>query len=48
MKKVLVLLLVLLLVASAWLLVRAIETGRTTFLLWCGAVVGLAFMTKML
>ena len=41
-------LLVLLLVASAWLLVRAIETGRTTFLLWCGAVVGLAFMTKML
>src|SRR4051794_25403566 len=41
-------LLVLLLVASAWLLVRAIETGRTMFLLWCGAVVGLAFMTKML
>ncbi len=41
-------LLVLLLVASAWLLVRAIETGRTTFLVWCGAVVGLAFMTKML
>src|SRR4051794_28478610 len=41
-------LLVLLLVASAWLLVRAIETGRTKFLLWCGAVVGLAFMTKML
>jgi len=35
-------------VASAWLLVRAIETGRTRFLLWCGAVVGLAFMTKML
>jgi 4-amino-4-deoxy-L-arabinose transferase-like glycosyltransferase len=41
-------LLVLLMVASAWLLVRAIETGRTKFLLWCGAVVGLAFMTKML
>jgi 4-amino-4-deoxy-L-arabinose transferase-like glycosyltransferase len=41
-------LLVLLLVASASLLVRAIETGRTRFLLWCGAVVGLAFMTKML
>jgi 4-amino-4-deoxy-L-arabinose transferase-like glycosyltransferase len=41
-------LLVLLLVASAWLLVRAVETGRTKFLLWCGAVVGLAFMTKML
>jgi 4-amino-4-deoxy-L-arabinose transferase-like glycosyltransferase len=41
-------LLVLLLVASGWLLVRAIETGRTKFLVWCGAVVGLAFMTKML
>src|SRR3954471_7225603 len=41
-------LLVLLMVASAWLLVRAVETGRTKFLLWCGAVVGLAFMTKML
>src|SRR4051795_5279773 len=41
-------LLVLLMVASAWLLVRAVETGRTKFLLWCGAVVGLALMTKML
>src|SRR4051794_35071599 len=41
-------LLVLLMVASAWLLVRAVETGRTKFLLWCGAVVGLAFVTKML
>jgi 4-amino-4-deoxy-L-arabinose transferase-like glycosyltransferase len=41
-------LLVLLLVASGWLLARAIETGRTKFLVWCGAVVGLAFMTKML
>src|SRR3954451_6117724 len=41
-------LLVLLLVASGWLLVRAIETGRTKFLLWCGVAVGLAFMTKML
>jgi 4-amino-4-deoxy-L-arabinose transferase-like glycosyltransferase len=41
-------LLVLLMVAAAWMLVRAIETGRTRFLVWCGAVVGLAFMTKML
>jgi 4-amino-4-deoxy-L-arabinose transferase-like glycosyltransferase len=41
-------LLVLLLVAAAWLVVRALETGRTTFLLWGGAIVGLAFMTKML
>jgi 4-amino-4-deoxy-L-arabinose transferase-like glycosyltransferase len=41
-------LLVLLMVASAWSVVRAIETGRTRFLLWCGVAVGLAFMTKML
>jgi 4-amino-4-deoxy-L-arabinose transferase-like glycosyltransferase len=41
-------LLVLLLVASGWLLVRALESGRTRHLALCGAVVGLAFMTKML
>jgi 4-amino-4-deoxy-L-arabinose transferase-like glycosyltransferase len=41
-------LLVLLLVASAYLLVRALESGRTKYLVLCGAVVGLAFMTKML
>ena len=41
-------LLVLLLVLAAWLLVRALESGRTKHLAWCGAVVGLAFMTKML
>src|SRR3954466_10563038 len=41
-------LLVLLMVASAWFVVRAVESGRTRFLLWCGAAVGLAFMTKML
>jgi 4-amino-4-deoxy-L-arabinose transferase-like glycosyltransferase len=41
-------LLVLLLVASAWMLVRALESGRTRHLALCGAVVGLAFMTKML
>jgi 4-amino-4-deoxy-L-arabinose transferase-like glycosyltransferase len=41
-------LLVLLLVASAWFLVRALESGRTRHLALCGAVVGLAFMTKML
>ena len=41
-------LLVLLLVASAYLLVRALESGRTKHLAWCGALVGLAFMTKML
>jgi 4-amino-4-deoxy-L-arabinose transferase-like glycosyltransferase len=41
-------LLVLLLVASAYLLVRALESGRTRTLVWCAALVGLAFMTKML
>ncbi len=41
-------LLVLLLVASAALMMRALESGRTKHLVWCGAIVGLAFMTKML
>ena len=41
-------LLVLLLVASAYLVVRAIESGHTKHLVWCGVLVGLAFMTKML
>jgi 4-amino-4-deoxy-L-arabinose transferase-like glycosyltransferase len=40
--------LILLLVASAWALQRALESGRTKHLAWCGAFVGLAFMTKML
>ena len=41
-------LLVLLLVVSAYLVVRAIQSGRTVTLAGAGAVVGLAFMTKML
>jgi 4-amino-4-deoxy-L-arabinose transferase-like glycosyltransferase len=41
-------LLVLLMVGSAWLLMRAVESGRTRHLVWCGVLVGLAFMTKML
>src|SRR4051812_49167344 len=41
-------LLVLLLVLSAYLVVRAIQSARTRTLAWAGAVVGLAFMTKML
>jgi 4-amino-4-deoxy-L-arabinose transferase-like glycosyltransferase len=41
-------LLVLLLVASAYLVQRAVESGRTRHLVAAGAVVGLAFMTKML
>ncbi|MFT4035047.1 MAG: glycosyltransferase family 39 protein [Patulibacter sp.] len=41
-------LLVLLLVASAYFVVRAVESGRTRQLAWAGVMVGLAFMTKML
>jgi 4-amino-4-deoxy-L-arabinose transferase-like glycosyltransferase len=41
-------LLVLLLVASAYFTVRAIESGRGKHLAFAGADVGLAFMTKML
>ncbi len=41
-------LLVLLLVGSAYLMLRALESGRTKYLAWCGAIVGLAFMTKLL
>jgi 4-amino-4-deoxy-L-arabinose transferase-like glycosyltransferase len=41
-------LLVLLMVGAAYLLVRALESGRTKPLVWCGVLVGLAFMTKML
>src|SRR5829696_5992030 len=41
-------LLVLLMVASAFFTVRALETGRGQHLAWAGAMVGLAFMTKML
>ena len=41
-------LLVLLMVDAAYLLVRALESGRTKHLAWCGVLVGLAFMTKML
>lgn len=41
-------LLALLLLASAWALVRALESGRTRHVVLCGALVGLAFNTKML
>src|SRR3954454_3013599 len=41
-------LLVLLLVASAYFTVRALESGRTKHLALAGGIVGLAFMTKML
>ncbi|HET6510201.1 MAG TPA: glycosyltransferase family 39 protein [Baekduia sp.] len=41
-------LLILLLVASAFFTQKAIESGKTKHLAWAGAMVGLAFMTKML
>jgi 4-amino-4-deoxy-L-arabinose transferase-like glycosyltransferase len=41
-------LLALLLVGSGWALVRALESGRTRHMVWCGALLGLAFNTKML
>ena len=41
-------LLVFLMVAAAWALLRACEDGRTRWLLVCGAAVGLGFLTKQL
>jgi 4-amino-4-deoxy-L-arabinose transferase-like glycosyltransferase len=41
-------LLVLIEVAAAWALVRALESGRTRHVLLCGLFVGLAFNVKML
>ena len=40
--------LVLCLVLAAWAITRAIADGRTTWLLWCGAFIGFAFLAKML
>ena len=34
-------------VAAVWFTVRALETGRTKWLVWAGVSVGLAFETKM-
>lgn len=41
-------LMVLLLIAAAWALLRAVETGRTRWLLWLGAFIGFAFLAKMM
>ena len=41
-------LLVLLMTAAAYALVRAIENGRTRWLVFCGVLLGLAFLAKML
>ena len=40
-------LLVLCCVAAVWLAARALETGGTKWLMWCGVAVGLGFETKM-
>jgi 4-amino-4-deoxy-L-arabinose transferase-like glycosyltransferase len=40
-------LLVLLCVAAVWCTLRALETGRTKWLVWSGVMVGLGFETKM-
>jgi 4-amino-4-deoxy-L-arabinose transferase-like glycosyltransferase len=40
-------LLVLLMTAAAYALVRAIENGRTRWLVLCGVLVGIAFLAKM-
>jgi 4-amino-4-deoxy-L-arabinose transferase-like glycosyltransferase len=41
-------LLTFLMVASAWMLVRSLQTGRTRWLLLAAATLGLAFLTKYL
>ncbi|HWF56204.1 MAG TPA: glycosyltransferase family 39 protein [Solirubrobacteraceae bacterium] len=41
-------LLVLCCVAAVWLALRALETGRTKWLVLCGVAIGLGFETKML
>ncbi len=40
-------LLILCCVAALWFAVRALEDGRTKWLVWCGVCVGLGFETKM-
>lgn len=40
-------LLILCCVAALWFAVRALEDGRTRWLVWCGVCVGLGFETKM-
>ncbi|WP_445168452.1 glycosyltransferase family 39 protein [Mycolicibacterium sp. Dal123E01] len=41
-------LLVLLMIAAAWALMRAVDDGRSRWLLLCGAFVGLGYLTKQL
>ncbi|MEV7893920.1 ArnT family glycosyltransferase [Streptomyces cyaneofuscatus] len=41
-------LLALLMTVTVWCVLRALEQGRTTWLLWAGVAVGFAFLTKTL
>ena len=41
-------LLVLLMIGAAWALLRAVDDGRTRWLVLCGALVGLGYLTKQL
>ena len=41
-------LLVLLMVAATWGVLKAVDTGRARFLLWAGVFLGLGFLTKQL
>jgi 4-amino-4-deoxy-L-arabinose transferase-like glycosyltransferase len=41
-------LLILCTVAAFWFALRAFDTGRTKWLVWCGVFIGLGFETKML
>ncbi len=41
-------LLILCTVAAFWFALRALDTGRTKWLVWCGVFIGLGFETKML
>ncbi|MFF2227900.1 glycosyltransferase family 39 protein [Streptomyces globisporus] len=41
-------LLALLMTVTVWCVLRALEQGRTTWLVWAGAAVGFAFLTKTL
>ena len=39
--------LILLMTIAAWCTIRAVETGRSKWLVWVGALLGTAFITKM-
>ena len=41
-------LLVLLMIAATWAVLKAVDTGRARFLYWAGVFIGLGFLTKQL